>query len=381
MGSCLARLVFFSLLALSWVSCGCEGTILKRSAILSGSDSSDEWRTCACIGSKGQGVHLIAVSPERPGETTISDQFIATANTWLLRTDERAGCMGGCPVGYVKMWGQPLEGLELLSTMVMNEANDLRFTPDGHGVAYACKDGIIIWHNDDRRFETRLAGSNSRRFEFSADCRWIVQIDIEDESTKITVLDFETLKPRGPAIIVKKTSTRTDCHVSSDGIRLSTVVYESEPKRATAVVFNIETGVQERALSIDHDSWRVAWSASGKFLAAENSTDEVLPFWDMTAGELRCTAGRQSKIRCLAITPNERLVVSGGEGADNGKPAAEVVVRDAITGRELSRFLNSNSWGVTALAIAQNGMLMIGTGDGYVIIRKIPDRILAQAEP
>lgn len=41
--------------------------------------------------------------------------------------------------------------------------------------------------------------------------------------------------------------------------------------------------------------------------------------------------------------------------------------------------LQESSWGVAALAMTDEGMLMIGNGNGYISVRRIPERILAQA--
>jgi WD40 repeat protein len=370
----LARLCSWSLLAPLLISSGCDRPFFNRST--AGTVSNDEWQTHGCIGRKGLGIDLIAVCPERSADSTVYEPYIATANASLQPMNARGCCMGW-PVGSVKLWGQPLEGLELLSTFVPNGANDLRFTSDGRGVAYACKDGVIVWHIDERRFETRLTADEETRFELSADCRWVARIESGHEQETITVLDFETTEPRGTVIV--HSDRRPICHISHDGSRLSAVVHQREPRTTTAVVFNLDAGAQELAVPIDSETGSIVWSASGRTLATENSTDAIIQIWDMTKGELRCTAGKQSKIRCVAISPDERLIITGGEGTKYDNPAGEVLVWDANSGHEVGRFLDESSWGVTALAMTEKGMLMVGTGDGYVILKKIPDRIKVQA--
>ena len=369
-----------SLLASLLICCGCERPLFNRAAGTSSTESNDEWRTHGCFGGKGQGISLIAVCPRQPGEPTTYDPFIATADALLDPLDVHR-CMIVHLGGSVKLWGQPDYEVELLSTFVPRAARDLRFTPDGRGLAYACGEGVIIWHIGERRFETRLSASEDTWFELSTDCRWIVRIECGDDQQKtITVFDFETTEPRGTISI--RSGRCPLCHISSDGSRLSTVLYEREPGPPTAVVFNLETRARELSVPIDDGTnYRAAWSASGKILAAPNATDDIIQIWDMAKGELRSTAGKQSKIRCVAISPDERLVITGGEGEKQGKAAGEVVIWDARTGRELGRHWDESSWGVTALAITEKGMLMIGNGDGYVILKKIPDRILAQVMP
>jgi WD40 repeat protein len=368
-------LLFASLLFCS----GCENAFLDVSAAGSGKAPQEEWATYGEFRGYGQGIESIAVCPERSGDTNFFDPFIATTNGWLLRTGERGGCMGGPPIGSVKLWGPPLEGLELMSISVPWRARDLRFTPNGLGLAYTCQDGVVIRHIDERRFETRVAANDKTRFELSTDCRWIVQFEYGEQQKTLTVLDFETTEPHGK--VTFRSDWRQSCHVSDDGNQLSVILHDREPISTTAVVFNLATGTPRLAVPIDSDTGTVAWSASGNILAAENSTDDITQIWDMTKGELRCTAGKQSKIRCVAISPDERLVITGGEGQNNGKAAGEAVIWDAQTGRELGRHWDESSWGVTALAVTEKGMLMIGNGDGYVILKKIPDRILAQVAP
>jgi|GEM_PF-6658349 len=365
-----------SLFALLLYCSGCEHSFLNSSSAGSGTATNEEWSCYGEFRSYGQGIEAIAVRPEQSRESNVFDPFIATANAWMLRTGERAGCMMGPPVGSVKLWSQPIEGIELMSISVPWKARDLRFTPNGFGVAYVSEDGIIVWHHDERRFETRIPAEKDTQFSLSADCRWVIRRERVDKTSSISVLDFETTEPL--VTVAVRCDWCPSCHISTDRDRISMVVHEREPKSATAIVFNLKTGAQEAAVPIDSETGYVAWSPSGTILAAENSTDEIVQIWDMTKGELRCTAGKQSKIRCVAISPDERLVITGGEGEKNGKAAGEVVIWDARTGRELVRRWDESSWGVTALAVTENGRLIIGNGDGYVIVKRIPDRVLAQ---
>ena len=84
---------------------------------------------------------------------------------------------------------------------------------------------------------------------------------------------------------------------------------------------------------------------------------------------------------CMVDWPDERLVVTGGEGIKTGEKAGEVALWDTRIGLELGRIWDESSWGVTALAVTEQGMLLIGKSEGYIILKKIPDRILVQAAP
>jgi WD40 repeat protein len=83
----------------------------------------------------------------------------------------------------------------------------------------------------------------------------------------------------------------------------------------------------------------------------------------------------------VAISPDERIVVTGGEGKNGDKRAGELVIWDAATGQALTRTLYEGTWGITALAFTPDGKLIVGDGDGFVVIHKIPERVLAQATP
>jgi WD40 repeat protein len=212
----------------------------------------------------------------------------------------------------------------------------------------------------------------------SDDCRWVVRRD--DKHSTITVYDFETSEER--AIFESDIRVHYPIWFSADGRRLAAIAYSSSTRDSkTAVLINVETGTAETAFSIDKQTGDIAWSRSGSILAATNTTDDIVQIWDMTTGTLRCTCGRQSDLWCVAISPDERIVVTGGEGNKGDKGGGELVIWDAATGQALTRTLHEGTWGITALAFTPDGKLIVGDGDGFVSIRKIPERVLAQATP
>src|SRR5579872_4811175 len=118
------------LLAPLFFSCGCDRVPFDRGTATA---SKDDWPCYGSMGGRGAGISLIAIRPDRPGNKTPYEPYMATAGAPLFPTDVHAcGIFLG---GTVNLWGRPNEGLELLSTFVPHGAYDLCFTADGKCLA------------------------------------------------------------------------------------------------------------------------------------------------------------------------------------------------------------------------------------------------------
>jgi len=287
-------------------------------------------------------------------------------------------CGPGPVGGYIKIWAHPSYGFELYSTFVDHGAHDVRFTADGSAVVFTCRAGLLAWYLDDRRIETRLAATDSTRLSISEDGRWAAEQTVDEVPIRIRIFDLETAAERLTLEVSHKLpSSYFFFHFSKDGNRLVGVRRGSGDKPATATIWDLLTVREERSFAIDPYSVRSALSPDGNYLAAEYSADSIVQIWNTSNGELICTAGKQVDIRCLAYSPDGRILATGGEGTKNKKRAGEIKIWDATNGDELATIYDENSWGVTAMAFSPDGRtLASGNGDGMVVFWKVPEHLV-----
>jgi WD40 repeat protein len=227
--------------------------------------------------------------------------------------------------------------------------------------------------------ELRLAATDETRFSLSDDCRWAAEQTADEDPVRIRIHDLESATER---LTLHVHSARTSyyyfLHFSKQGDRLVGLRRGSGNCPATATVWNLVDGRQERIFNLDQGSVRSTLSADGTRLAVEYDRDDIVQVWDTNTGDLVCTAGKQDHVWCLAFSPDGRILASAGEGTANKKRAGEIRIWDPTNGHELARIYNESSWGVTAMAFSPDGQtLASGNGNGTVLFWKVPEHLVA----
>jgi WD40 repeat protein len=127
--------------------------------------------------------------------------------------------------------------------------------------------------------------------------------------------------------------------------------------------WSITTGEQLHEITDSYSVPVLATSSKGNILASVQKNDDTITVRNLDTGEFYYVlAGHQGPVRTVAISPDERFVVSGSDDHT-------IRVWDLSDGRELTRW--TGDYGITACAIAPRSPLTIAVGDnaggGYTL--------------
>jgi WD40 repeat protein len=119
---------------------------------------------------------------------------------------------------------------------------------------------------------------------------------------------------------------------------------------------------------------RVAFSVDGKRVAS-SGCDEAVHVWEAETGRLVTTCkGHAGEVKCLAISPDGRWVVSANRGAPEMSQHAgqqprpwTVQVWDTRTGQEVRALIGHES-PVQGVAFSRDGRLLASASDGRAIL-------------
>src|SRR5439155_26125988 len=107
----------------------------------------------------------------------------------------------------------------------------------------------------------------------------------------------------------------------------------------------------------------VAFSSDGKILASCSDVDRKLKFWDVATGrEIASLTGDGSRLRCLAVSPDRKLLVTGAWDRDHS-----VTVWNFATRRVVATLLG-HTQPVKGIAFSPDGRVM-ATGSNDATVR------------
>ena len=119
---------------------------------------------------------------------------------------------------------------------------------------------------------------------------------------------------------------------------------------------------------IDHTYWvkSIAWSSDGLFFVS-GSFDRTIRKWDISTGECKLTIKTPNCIYAVAISPDNRHVVSGHVGCK--KEDRSIYVWDVSTGgRILGPLIGHTNSVVTVVYSPDGRRILSGSTDGSVIV-------------
>jgi WD40 repeat protein len=137
-------------------------------------------------------------------------------------------------------------------------------------------------------------------------------------------------------------------------------------------VWEATTGTLHQALGLSGERpVSVALSADGSLLAC-GTEDGLVDLWDLSTGTLRCTLrGHRSGVRCVAFSPNGRLLATASRELVGGQARGDIRVWDTGTAA-LRRRLEGHTDTVSALAFSPDGTwLATGSYDTTVRLWKV----------
>ena len=123
---------------------------------------------------------------------------------------------------------------------------------------------------------------------------------------------------------------------------------------------NLVKELKQTKLDIDD----LAFSRDGKLLAVVSSDDEgtQVDLWDVETQHLKQSFfERSSSDTCVALSPDNRFLVTGGSRGGQGI----ITFRDLISGRRSVRTLKPE---VTSIALAVDGTVAAGTEHGRIFV-------------
>ncbi|HVY61213.1 MAG TPA: hypothetical protein VHF22_06135, partial [Planctomycetota bacterium] len=236
----------------------------------------------------------------------------------------------------------------------------LAVTRDGERLAIAARDGTVAVFSPTATADCVVLnhGGRVRAVAFGGDGRLVVTAGGED---------VKLWSAADGALVRRFDAPADEVAVTPDGRWVATArAGEKEP-----LLWNVRTGVVTRDFA-GHRAGVVAMAMSpdGAWLATA-SRDETLRLWEVATGREKRRLGAKVLARCLAWSPDGRLVAAGADGPER------VSLYDAATGAEVGTHLTGAGEVPQALAFTPDGRGLVAGTPRKELLISVPAAVSA----
>ncbi len=298
-----------------------------------------EWQCFHTLVGHIKGINCIALNPQNKNssQSLIASGSRGEVKLWDLKTGDLIATLSEYP------W---------LSTVIVDEVNDLAFCPDGQTLASGGADSTVkMWHLGAKDLIDIMHKHNGmvRCVAFTPDGR-ILATGGDDRK-----IQFWDMTERQVAMTLSLDDTAAHSLIfSQDAKTLVTGSYRKikvwsiSTKKETSCV-DIE--LQHSLIGHSHIVSDLALSKDRKILVSA-SKDKTIKIWHLKTGELiRTLKGHKDGVFAVALSKDEQIIASGS--ADK-----TIKLWHLETGELLSTFTGHKD-SVTALAFSDRGNLLV----------------------
>jgi WD40 repeat protein len=298
-----------------------------------------EWQCSHTLVGHIKGINCIALNPQNKysSQSLIASGSRGEIKLWDLKTGDLITTLSEYP------W---------LRTVIVDEVNDLAFSPDGQTLASGGADSTIkMWHLGAKDLIDIMHKHNGmvRCVAFTPDGRMLAT---GGDDRKV---EFWDMTERQVAMTLSLEDTAAHSLVfSQDGKTLVTGSYRkikvwSVSSKQEISCLNVD--LQHSLIGHSHIVSSLALSKDRKFLVSA-SKDKTIKIWHLKTGELiRTLKGHKDALYAVALSKDEQIIASGS--ADN-----TIKLWHLETGELLSTFTGHKDT-VTALVFADKGNVLV----------------------
>lgn len=298
-----------------------------------------EWQCSHTLAGHIKGVNCIALKPQNKNssQSLIASGSRGEIKLWDLKTGDLIATLSEYP------W---------VRTVIVDEINDLAFSPDGQTLASGGADSTIkMWHLGAKDLIDIMHKHNGmvRCVGFTPDGRMLAtggddrKIQFWDMTERQVIMTLSLEDTAAHSLIFSK-----DAKTLVTGSYRKIKVWNISTKEELSCV---DVELQHSLMGHSHIVSSLAVSENKKILVS-GSKDKTIKIWHLKTGELISTLkGHKDGVCAVALSKDEQIIASGS--ADK-----TIKLWHLETGELLSTFIGHKDT-VTALAFSDKGNLLI----------------------